>query len=108
MCGVKIMNDLISREQAIDALREKLAEYVPYLYSRKVEEIPLECEMTIRKLPSAESEIIRCKDCKHYHTFEDCISVHISWCDLGHSREIDISDDWFCGDAKPKEGEEDE
>lgn len=45
------MNDLISRKQAIDALREKLAEYVPYLYSRKVEEIPLECEMTIRNLP---------------------------------------------------------
>ena len=57
----------------------------------------------IHELPSAESEIIRCKDCKHYRTFEDGISV--SWCDLGHSREIDIYDEWFCADAKPKEGE---
>lgn len=62
-------------------------------------------ERVIESLPSAEP-VIRCKDCKHYHTFEDGISVHISWCDLGHSREIDIYDEWFCGDAKPKEGEE--
>ena len=59
----------------------------------------------VHYMPSAES-VIRCKDCKHHHTYEDGISVHISWCDLGHSREIDIYDEWFCADAKPKEGEE--
>lgn len=67
------MDDLISREQAIDALREKLAEYVPYLYSRKVEEIPLECEMTIRNLPQKTGKWIHDgKDFPHGNDWIHC------------------------------------
>ena len=93
------MNDLISREQAIDAIykESKLAN------SEVADEYAEMFVYALKTLPS-EEPVIRCKDCKHYHTFANGMSV--SWCDFGYSREIDISDWWYCADAKPKEGEE--
>ena len=51
------MKDLISRQAAIDAVSETLkGVFVEY---RDV------AEKTIKKVPSAQPEIIRCKDCKY-------------------------------------------
>ena len=47
------MSDLISRQAAIDTLRNTLASFVPYLDKMTIG-IPLACEIAIRKLPSAE------------------------------------------------------
>ena len=51
------MSDLISRQAAIDALY-----HVDEYNSRSVE--------AIRNLPSAEPQIIRCKDCKHWIPYD--------------------------------------
>ena len=52
------MSDLIDRKAAIDAI-DKLHDK-PNAW--------LECAVeAIEKLPSAQPEIIRCKNCKHYH-----------------------------------------
>ena len=51
------MDDLISRQAAIDALY-----HVDEYNGRSVE--------AIRKLPPAQPEIIRCKDCKHWIPYD--------------------------------------
>ena len=62
------MDDTISRKRAIDALKkcycggeDSCGE--PWIY----EEHALEA---IKQLPSAEPEIIQCKDCKHWMPYE--------------------------------------
>ena len=54
------MDDLISRQAAIDALEELKTRY----FDRKV--IIGKTQDVINNLPSAQPEIIRCKDCKHW------------------------------------------
>ena len=53
------MRDLIDRQAAIDAVRSYYDEQ--YALCDSIEEL-------IEKLPSAQPEIIRCKDCKWYKT----------------------------------------
>lgn len=53
------MSDLISRAAAIDAVKDR---YYKYGRFAKVEELA----WAIEALPSAQPEIIRCKDCKKY------------------------------------------
>ena len=53
------MEDLISREQAIDGLAE-------YGNGRAVYISVKEAVRRIEQLPSLQSEIIYCKDCKHF------------------------------------------
>lgn len=48
-----MMTDLISRAEAIDALNNVLADYIPCLIGRN-EEIPLKCAVAIRDLPPAQ------------------------------------------------------
>ena len=57
------MSDLISRQTAIDTVRKcSVKEVTPaYMLIDKAEVIT---ELVM--LPSAQPEIIRCKDCKHY------------------------------------------
>ena len=65
------MNDLISRQAAIDAL----AEDMPSTYTPDgshpadegifmAQEIYADCIQTLKELPSAQPEIIRCRECK--------------------------------------------
>ena len=55
-----MMNDLISRQAAIDALMEILdrPNHAEFLYTDEI------CK-ALKALPSAQPEIIRCKDCKY-------------------------------------------
>ena len=57
------MNDLISRQAAIDAI-EKMN--IPE--DMCVFEILSHIEVEIATLPPAQPEVIRCKDCKYYKT----------------------------------------
>ena len=58
------MSDLISRQAAIDAVTE-------YGNGRTVYIGVEEAVRRIEQLPSAQPEIIRCKDCAHYGN--DCV-----------------------------------
>ena len=83
-----LVNDCISRQDAIDALTE-------YGNGRAVFISVGEAVIRIEQLPSAQPEIIRCKDCKHRDP-ED------KKCDCGHDIEWQLprQDDWFCADAE--------
>ncbi|MBQ7064151.1 MAG: hypothetical protein IJM90_04605 [Firmicutes bacterium] len=52
------MSDLISRQVAVDDLRSKDPSQVWDT---------ADVEVWVNALPSAEPEIVRCKDCKHFH-----------------------------------------
>jgi len=55
------MSDLISRKQAIDAL-DKRFDSIPMEQTTEI----LQLRRDLRQLPSAQPEIIRCKDCKYW------------------------------------------
>jgi len=58
------MDDMISRQAAIDALAEH-EKSNGHNYTLFVD-IVSECAEIIRDLPSVQSEIIRCEDCKYF------------------------------------------
>ena len=60
------MRDPIERQSAIDAVTDELdmIDHVPqWVFDR--------LEKRLKQLPSAQPEIIRCKDCKHYRPMTD-------------------------------------
>ena len=66
------MDDLISRQAAIDALGEK-----PLAWTEGEYELGLQNQWqsdvdALNGLPSAQPEIIRCKDCKHWDGVDTC------------------------------------
>ena len=66
------MDDLISRQAAIDAL-DKLCDRICEYSKKQRHTMCGACNLgsafdVIDELPTAEPEIIRCKDCKHWTT----------------------------------------
>jgi len=104
------MSDSISREQAIDAADR--ADYTG-LAVEDVKKVTDEVVKELKQLPSAQPEIIRCKDCKHWRqqtnyqgaplSFGFCESDDM-WRSLyGETYEvshIDTDDDFYCGYAE--------
>ena len=82
------MQDLISRQAAIDALKAH-EDYKGYLHG--------DFEEILGALPSEQPAIIRCKDCKHKHC------ENMVWtCPFGLSG----GENFFCGyGAEPYKGE---
>lgn len=86
------MSDLIDRQAAIDALN-KMKIYRPLDSDRYVIS---DCLNKIVNLPSAQPEIIRCRECKHNpkDTWFECPMSHLSekqrpetaWCWKGERR----------------------
>lgn len=67
------MDDLISRQRAIQLLKDRLDE--DYLDGYEYLE-------QLKGMPSAQPEIIRCKDCKHYYFADNRVPSEQSWvCD---------------------------
>ena len=92
------MSDLIDRQAAIDAINHICpvdTEYDCTLLDR----VDVRCVLS--DLPSAQPEIIRCKDCKYRYIDE----VHGPSCELdtgdpyATGRNAD-EDNWFCADAE--------
>ena len=82
------MDDLISRQAAIDAIMgEPTDAHYPSWYAAQIE-----------KLPAAQPEIIRCKDCKHRY-----LDGMIWNCPFGLSG----GEDFFCAYGA-KEGDSDD
>lgn len=75
------MDDIISRQTAIDAL-EKVAELFPWRvpgnrdtydsYNEAWQDALDRAENEIENLPSAQPDIIQCKDCKYWDSFPSC------------------------------------
>lgn len=82
------MDDTISRQAAIDALLEMHCKYDEDGY---VWIIRCDACLRIDALPSAQPEIVRCKDCAHYGN--DCVLLFPA--------------DGYCYDGE-RRGEEDE
>ena len=100
------MNDLISRQQAIDALEEQL----DYLQMLNKDENPKAeskwygvnwARNTIADLPSIQPEIIYCKNCKHHWTYKSMDRMPIERCDLEQTF-YDAEHD-FCSLAERRE-----
>ena len=82
------MQDLISRQAAIDAIEHRLAEPA-YQHTGEDWYVGMNCaESELYELPSAQPEIIRCKDCKHKHV------ENMVWtCPFG----LPGGENFFCG-----------
>ena len=88
------VTDTISRQAAIDTIKER---YYKYGRFAKIEELV----WNIEKLPSAQPEIVRCKDCKHHWTHKCMDSMPIERCDLEQTF-YDAEHD-FCSLAERRE-----
>lgn len=99
------MNDLISRRDAIDALNEHRAIFcdntpetfrcLPHDEKCRVDEIDTAISVLVN-LPSAEPEIVRCKNCENSeHWYGDRMR-----CFLWHKDGISVFEDGFCNYAK--------
>lgn len=89
------IDDTISRQTAIDIISQHTF-YNDYDDTDK-------CSLLdgLRALPSAQPEIIRCKDCKHHWTHKCMDSMPIERCDLGqtfYDAEVD-----YCSLANGRE-----
>ena len=96
------MDDLISRQAAIKAVNEAIADYIPTLYGR-YEALPLEMAMAIKRLPTADPV-------RHGKWITESGLAVCSICGRTTSETyIDGSEEWnycpFCG-AKMDGGEE--
>lgn len=93
------MNDLISRQAAIDLFPNDALGWdtyrgyiAPHLARRMIEE-----------LPSAQPEIIRCKDCKYYKVYE-MFGHTLSLCNRIKTTMADaLEEDDYCSRAERKE-----
>ena len=88
-------NDLISRSDAIDAVDKLSDEPIGYL------EAAIDA---LVDLPSAQPEIIRCNDCKHWDTsWENNFAPNYHYCPLidGTRRG-----DFYCADAERRTDEQ--
>ena len=82
------MDDLISRQDAIDALSQ-------YPFEKVVN-----CVSIIEELPSAQPEIVRCKDCKYRD--ENWRRVSVRWLPC---MDVRTGSNWYCGSAERKDDE---
>ena len=92
------MDDLISRQAAIDALHMHL------MYRMGTDSNKKRLDEWINNLPSVQPEIIRCKDCKHWRE-----GTAFSYCDklygMGVLDALDymVAEDDFCSRAERRE-----
>ena len=93
------MSDLISRQAAIDALcNDYCGGHQDCKYYPNCENL-----RSVQKLPPAQPEIIRCKDCKNWDTtWTNDFSPNYHYCPMvdGVRKE-----DWFCADAERRTDE---
>lgn len=111
-------DDVIYRQAAIDALWKAMYEYEDKMEKQFIESDDLDIEewilhrifvqdmsdidrKTILDLPSAQPEIVRCKDCKHLFDGEH----NANCCELlmGKAKwltEITVDMNWFCKDGE--------
>lgn len=81
------MSDLIDRQAAIDALAEALNPHLVKFVRAK---------NAIEQLPSAQPEIVRCKDCDWWTKQEDSLQGRCALMGMYPTGG------WFCGNARKR------
>ena len=107
------MNDLIGRQAAIDALvgitMFKTKHELMQRVNASIQDeqgwlgAVAECLDEIEDLPSAQPEIIRCKDCKYWYAGENINYCRKFWDDDGEPKLYRCTADDFCSRAERKE-----
>ena len=97
------LNDTISRQAAIDALKMDIS-IIPFAKAREYVREAIETIYNrLEELPSAQPEIIRCKDCKFYSPMNRETKTGI--CNL--IMHQNFGDNWFCAGAERRPDESD-
>ena len=94
------MDDLISRQAAIDAVHKKFDEVC--VWDESGQTTANEVENILYEVPSADTErkIIYCKDCKFAHL---TIKGEVKYCDVWFPEEkMYLSADDFCSSAEKR------
>lgn len=90
------IGDMISRQAAIDEIKEIYEWHDNVTKERIIEHF--------KQLPSAQPEIIRCKDCKHYQFADNrALGMPVKICEWFGFKDVD--DDDFCSRAERKTNE---
>ena len=107
------MDDLINRQSALDALDKRFESFIKRFgydsYERADEKTKLVCdglseaEDVIMGLPSAQPDIIRCKDCKYWHSGSCEYPEHVVNCQDYYVGDIETEAEHFCGYAERRE-----
>jgi len=87
------MSDTISRQAAIDALTHKWDGMVTSVFD------------VINSLPSAQPEIIHCRDCKHWQSEEYIGNNNVHTPNIASlpCKNWLTGGDWYCGSAERKD-----
>lgn len=90
------VGDMIHRQAAIDCeYQVKIINDIEYVMLSEV-------QMKMRKLPSAQPEIIRCRDCRHWYTGDGYNHEKGAQCELTH---MWMSPDDYCSYGRRKVSE---
>ena len=90
------MDELISRQAAIDAL-DKRFDNIPMEQTTEI----LQLRRDLRQLQSAEPKIIHCEDCKHWDTtWQNDYAPNYHYCPMIDSTR---RNDFYCADAERRE-----
>jgi hypothetical protein len=97
------MNDLISRQAAVDMLMERAS-----TLRGSVGDLGGACSgaaKLIMQLPSAQPEIIHCRDCKHWQSEEYIGNNNVHTPNIASlpCKNWLTGGDWYCGSAERKD-----
>ena len=95
-------NDLISRKAAIDAIRASTSKYTGFMEMEMYTDD--DAVEAIEALPSAQPEIIRCRECRHWYTGDGYNHENGAQCALTH---MWMSPDDYCSYGRRKVSETD-
>lgn len=99
-------DDTISRQAAIDALeraKQNIRHNMERAIGNAICEILDEVENGIKQLPSAQPEIIRCKDCQYWNKGSCECPEHAVNCQDYYVGDIETEAEYFCGYAERRE-----
>jgi len=99
--------DTISRQAAIDAIRASTSKYTGFMEMEMYTDD--DAVEAIEALPSAQPEIVRCKECKHRYT-DECPMRYIEWVERDEYGEYELrdivhdytEDEKFCSEGERK------
>lgn len=101
------MNDLISRQAAIDRINKQREHLQPDIYPQdKIGDAAYRiCAEFIERLPSAQPEIIHCRDCKHWQSEEYIGNNNVHTLNIASlpCKNWLTGGDWYCGSAERKD-----
>ena len=103
---MEVKNDTISRQAAIDALETDRNSIDSLDIDYGIKRASLgRAIWRLEELPSAQPDVIRCKDCINAHLTDD---GHCEYCDRwqddeGYLLELYVDEKFFCGHARRKE-----